>query len=451
MSTQILKGNPMSDEPHPPAQAKAEPLPHRYRMPDAEVVASAQPPDDHRHHRAQIEPWLSAIFQSEHLSLLLGRGFTLGVGSACRAAASDTFKVDLASEFSKIVDAAAQASAQRLERGEPNFEDQLRSASELAAGLEVLGDARAGALRAAISGALQRLLVDVLEVESEIGTRLNAIDAGDTNGYDALGSFLLSFAARSASRERLHVFTTNYDRVIEYGCERVGLRVLDRFVGTLSPVFRSSRLEVDFHYNPPGIRGEPRFLEGVVRMTKLHGSADWRFLDKRVRRVGLPFGAAKDHPEAIVQPGMVSAIYPNASKDVETSEFPYSELFRDFSAAACRPNSVLVTYGYGFGDSHINSAILDMLTIPSTHLVVISFDEAAGRIDEFIATAGHDAQISYLVGSHFGDLATLIRYYLPKPAIDRITARRARLVQARDATARAVKAPGADDWDGEAE
>ncbi len=41
------------------------------------------------------------------------------------------------------------------------------------------------------------------------------------------------------------------------------------------PIFRSSRLNIDMHYNPPGIRGEPRYLEGVARFTKLHGSIDW--------------------------------------------------------------------------------------------------------------------------------------------------------------------------------
>jgi hypothetical protein len=32
--------------------------------------------------RKHIEPWLTAVFQSEHLSLLLGSGFTSGIASA---------------------------------------------------------------------------------------------------------------------------------------------------------------------------------------------------------------------------------------------------------------------------------------------------------------------------------------------------------------------------------
>lgn len=106
----------------------------------------------------------------------------------------------------------------------------------------------------------------------------------------------MSFSSRTATRDRLHIFTTNYDRIIETGAEIAGLRLIDRFVGTIAPIFRSSRLEVDYHYNPPGIRGEPRYLEGVARFTKLHGSLDWYATEGAIRRFGLPFGASSVEP-----------------------------------------------------------------------------------------------------------------------------------------------------------
>jgi hypothetical protein len=107
-------------------------------------------------------------------------------------------------------------------------------------------------------------------------------------------------------------------------------------------------------------------------------------------------------------------IYPNPAKDIETLQYPYAELFRDFSAALCRPNSALVTYGYGFGDDHINRVIADMLTIPSTHLVILSYDPAQGRIPNFIRIVGRDAQISLLVGKHFGDISNLVNLVAPQ-------------------------------------
>jgi hypothetical protein len=211
------------------------------------------------------------------------------------------------------------------------------------------------------------------------------------------------------------------------------LRTLDRFVGSLTPVFRSSRLDVDYHYNPPGIRGEPRYLEGVLQLTKLHGSLDWRWDKDQLRRFAVPFGAEANHPDICGASLTNTMIYPNPAKDVETLQFPYADLFRDFSASLCRPNASLVVYGYGFGDDHINRVIKDMLTLPSTHLVIISFDDASGRIPRFCEATGRQAQISLLIGPHFGDIRQLVSHYLPKPAIDPISWRRSDLLKRRDA------------------
>ena len=109
----------------------------------------------------------------------------------------------------------------------------------------------------------------------------------------------------------------------------------------------------------------------------------------------------------------------------------YVELFRDFAAAICRPNSTLVTYGYGFGDDHINRVIRDMLTIPSTHLVVISYDEANGRIAKKYKEFGRQSQMSLIIGSELADIKILVDYFLPKPSIDRASIRMSELIKQR--------------------
>ena len=131
------------------------------------------------------------------------------------------------------------------------------------------------------------------------------------------------------------------------------------------------------------------------------------------------------------EPKDFSVIYPNSSKGIDTAYFPYSELFRDFSSSVCRPNSVIVTFGYGFGDSHINRVIKDMLTIPSTHLVIISYDLASNRINKFIDVV-NPAQITLIIGSHLGNLQPLVENYLPKAAIDRIQERMFRNLEKRN-------------------
>ena len=122
-------------------------------------------------------------------------------------------------------------------------------------------------------------------------------------------------------------------------------------------------------------------------------------------------------------------IYPNAAKDVETLLFPYAELFRDLSASLCRPNGVLVTLGYGFGDDHVNRIIQDMLTLHSTHLMIISFDDPGGRLEGFLDGVAPE-QYSVMLGPHFGNLKLLTENYLPQAGPEPLLRSEARRAQA---------------------
>lgn len=392
--------------------------------------------------RPRIEPWLTALVQSEHLSLLIGSGLThavhwLATGGALPGMDTVDFDV-LNHEITK--EAMRTAEAAGREKG--NFEDQIRVATELLRGLEIIAATKAKSLqvvklRKSLKGVLQSFARSILEGERNLAI---ADPERREQAFNYLVSFLMSFSSRAGTRERLQMFTTNYDRFIEAGADAAGLRIIDRFVGTLAPVFRASRLDVDLHYNPPGIRGEPRYLEGVAHFTKLHGSVDWLDCDGAIRRIGLPFGA-KDTTPYLAAPGLEGIdatrlmIYPNAAKDRETTAYPYVELFRDFAASICRPNSTLVCYGYSFGDEHINRVIEDTLTIPSAHLVVIAHGDPLGRIMRTYERLGRHAQTTLLIGDHLGDLRSLVDHYLPKPAIDRTTFRMAELLKARWGTA----------------
>lgn len=383
--------------------------------------------------RKRIEPWLSAVFQSEHLSLLLGNGFTTAVSTQAGAkpVGMETTAFDCPNEHKMNAYAASRAAA--MGRSSANFEDQLSAALSLLSGLEILEHADASAWETAIDDVLYRFINDVLATERGIRDGIDKpLAAGGPLARELLVSFLMSFASRAASRERLQIFTINYDRLIERGCDLAGLRIIDRFVGAIEPEFRSSRLQIDMHYTPPGVRGEPRHLEGVVHLTKLHGSLDWRYERQRLFRTALPFAADDNHPSVPKSPRQSLIIYPNAVKDVETAAYPYADLFRDFSAAICQPNSVLVTYGYGYGDDHVNRIIADMLTIPSSHLVILAWSERPHeRIASFIARVGRPQQLSLLIGTHFGDIRELVEHYLPKPAIDPLTIRMTELVERR--------------------
>lgn len=391
--------------------------------------------------RSRIEPWLTSLFQSEHLSLLVGSGLTTAIQyDACESADNGMGNGSAFTVFSDEIENAAKESAIRTGRKEANIEDRIRVANEVIKGLTVLQgsddilgiSSKLGTLRSELETIMEQFTDNISEIEASIaGAEPQKREAA----FNELVLFLMSFASRTGTRDRLNIFTTNYDRLIEAGADVAGLRLIDRFVGALSPVFRSSRMDVDMHYNPPGIRGEPRYLEGVARFTKLHGSLDWINVGDDIRRIGLPFGAKSIKPfldtAGINTDYSNLMIYPNSAKDRETAEYPYVELFRDFAAALCRPNSVLVTYGYSFGDDHINRVIRDMLTIPSTHLVIIDYSDSSGRIMDKYKSWGHQSQMSLLIGKDITQIDDLVNYYLPKPSIDRASIRMAEILKQR--------------------
>lgn len=385
--------------------------------------------------RGRIEPWLTSLLQSEHLSLLLGSGLTTAIQFAACGTGNNGMETFMpqSTYADKIKEKAALSSKMSGRGSKPNFEDYIRIMCELAKGLDILGEAEEkNSLQNEIEEALDNFANNISNIEHQI---ITAEESERDDSFNKLILFLMSFASRTGTRDRLNLFTTNYDRLIEAGADIAGIHLIDRFVGALTPIFRSSRLDIDMHYNPPGIRGEPRYLEGVVRYTKLHGSIDWVETNGNIRRIGVPFGAEKIQPY-LNAPGLnlessKIMIYPNSSKDRETAEYPYVELFRDFAAALCRPNSTLVTYGYSFGDEHINRVIRDMLTIPSTHLVVIAFEDSMGRIIEAYDKWGRKNQMSLIIGADIANIDDLVDYYLPKPAIDRTTIRMAELLRQR--------------------
>ncbi len=425
---------------------------HVLKVQDDREVNIIEAPEIKKH-RQRVEPWLTALFQSDHLSLLVGSGMSSAVHAIAKGNAGSGMGKISFSAFKEQMDTCTAQSAQRAGRGDGNIEDQIRIAKDLLQGLEIYTSTKVAnneKLKKEIAKLNEELNAGLLEfVKRILETEKNIVNDSDSKSAEYLLNFMVSFASRTGTRERLNIFTTNYDRVIEFGAELAGIRLLDRFVGSINPIFRSSRLEIDMHYNPPGIRGEPRYLEGVAHFTKLHGAVDWVYQNGNVRRISLPFGAetveayftslAGEKPNA-----QSLMIYPNAAKDRETSEYPYVELFRDLASAICRPNSTLVLYGYGFGDEHVNRVIKDMLTIPSSHLVIISYSDEGDRIKRFYEDAKRPAQISLLIGGHFGDLKTLVDGYLPKPAIDKTTFRMVELLKSRGLIADESKAKDGD-------
>ena len=88
--------------------------------------------------RKHIEPWLTALFQSEHLSFLAGSGLTHAVHKMATGdlAAGMSGEVTNGDYKDKII-SAADESARGAGREKSNIEDQIRVANELLRGMEI--------------------------------------------------------------------------------------------------------------------------------------------------------------------------------------------------------------------------------------------------------------------------------------------------------------------------
>src|SRR5690606_20819920 len=86
--------------------------------------------------RKKIEPWLTAIFQSEHFSLLIGAGLPIGLTYLADVKAQGMDRITFGVFTNEIKD-WADKSAKELGRGNANIEDDFRSAIELLQGLKI--------------------------------------------------------------------------------------------------------------------------------------------------------------------------------------------------------------------------------------------------------------------------------------------------------------------------
>jgi hypothetical protein len=149
--------------------------------------------------RPRIEPWLTALFQSEHLSLLVGSGLSNAVH---HIATIETKKSMLGmgaiefNHFDKVIKAEAKRSAAAAGREEGNFEDQIRVANELLRGLEIIGtsetfEGNAVKLRIDLKRILDDFVASILKGETELITSKAEYRE---NAFKYLVSFLMSFA-----------------------------------------------------------------------------------------------------------------------------------------------------------------------------------------------------------------------------------------------------------------
>jgi hypothetical protein len=128
----------------------------------------------------------------------------------------------------------------------------------------------------------------------------------------------------------VEIFTTNYDLLLEEAMEKARTPYFDGFSGSKSAFFDPSSISSN------------DMPSRWIRLWKLHGSINWSKNDKGeiVRGDGLDEG---------------NMVYPSHIKYDQTQSAPFSSLFDRLKNFLLEPDSLLLTTGFSFADSHIRA------------------------------------------------------------------------------------------------
>ena len=175
----------------------------------------------------------------------------------------------------------------------------------------------------------------------------------------------LAIWARSIRRARpIHVFTTNYDLLMEQAFEEAAAPYFDGFIGTRKAFFDLGAVE-DEDLLPPR----------WARLWKIHGSLNWRLTEdgKRVVR-------SSEVPDKTTS----YLIYPSHLKYDQSRKMPYLAMLDRLKAFVLQPSAVLFMSGYSFSDEHINDMICRSLEAnPTAQVFALLYgDLADARYDK---------------------------------------------------------------------
>lgn len=135
----------------------------------------------------------------------------------------------------------------------------------------------------------------------------------------------------------IEIFTPNYDLLMEEAFERLEIPFFDGFTGSYQPFFDPSSIS----NNDLPARW--------ARLWKLHGSIGW----------------AENGEGGIIRGKGRSAtnlIYPDHLKYEQIKKLPFSALFDHLREFMVRPDTLLITCGFSFSDSHISAVIEEALS-----------------------------------------------------------------------------------------
>lgn len=226
----------------------------------------------------------------------------------------------------------------------PNIEDIL---TEVRALKQVAGKGKVRDFIEKDLGDLEKAICEIIsaEVDKEL--------PGEDSPYHNIAIW-----SRSIDREKpVHVFTTNYDLLIEQAFEEEACPYFDGFIGAKKAFFDLGAVENEYLLHPRW-----------SRLWKIHGSINWRLDSKK----NVIRSYKKEENESYL-------IYPSHLKYDQSRKMPYLAMLDRLKEFLMTGSAALFICGYSFSDDHINDLMVQALRNNPT---AMTFAFLYGKLDD---------------------------------------------------------------------
>jgi hypothetical protein len=303
-----------------------------------------------------VELTISDIFPTanngfENVGFFLGAGASLAAGqpSTCQLTCK-VLKTLQPDEISLITDVLSREHLTlAVDEGEPDIEtlaDLVKKHKHLDVRLE-------GLLRTFRNGVFGTLSACKLTLETHI-------------------MFFENIKKRIAGKNTVvWIFTTNYDLVLETAAGIAGITIINGFDGINIRTFRPDVFELSYgktqssQFHPDK---HPR-----IHLVKLHGSISWFY------RNNIPLEIFhKDY-----RSGESCMVLPGKTKERETFDKPYGEMFRYAIRVIGTECKYLVVNGCSFRDQHVNETLFMQKLRDNSVKITALLEKPTKEIEQF--------------------------------------------------------------------
>jgi hypothetical protein len=156
----------------------------------------------------------------------------------------------------------------------------------------------------------------------------------------------------------LPIITTNYDRLIEVGCEIAGFNIDNMFVGKLISKLNEKESKMSFcrSIKQQGGKVSLDYCKRI-RIYKPHGCFNWRMFNNEPMSLAIPIKGRR----LIITPGL--------NKFRAGYEKPF-DIHREKANSAIDMASKIIVIGYGFNDDHLETHLIEQIKLGKPTLIL---------------------------------------------------------------------------------